>query len=345
VKFTVVRSIAVKLITALSVFVFVKNPDDLWKYILIMSAGTFMGQAMVWAFVKRFTRFVKPARQSIKIHIKPMLILFIPVVAMSVYNVLDKIMLGAMTDSVQLGFYENAQKIIFAPVGLITAFNTIMLPRISNLNARGNEKEKQRLTLLSMKYVMILAIAMTFGIAGIADRFAPWFFGGEFRAAAPLIKTLCIIIPFLSFQNVLTSQYLLPEKRDKIFTASTIVGAVINVIANIILIPHFGATGAVISTIFAETLRCLIVVIAAKNALPVGVYLKNTLFFFAAGAAMYLLVYYIGIITNLFGVTILIQVITGAGFYLGISAVYLHVTKDAFFRENIKKLTSKIRPR
>jgi O-antigen/teichoic acid export membrane protein len=337
VKFTVVRSVAVKLAAAASVFVFVKEPADLWKYILIMAFGTFAGQAMVWAFLKRFTRFVKPAWSGIKPHIKPMLVLFIPVIAFSVYDILDKIMLGAMTDKIQLGFYENSQKIILVPVGLITAFNAIMLPRISNLGAKDNEKEKSRLTLLSMKYVMLLAAAMTFGIAGIADRFAPWFFGTEFRECGLLIKTMCIIIPFLAFQNVITAQYLLPNKMDKMHTVSTIAGAVISVAANLILIPQFGAMGAVVSTILAESLRCFIVVFAAKKQLPVSVYLKNSLFFFAAGGAMYLLVRYVGIITDRFGWTILLQVIAGMVFYLGVSALYLHLTKDAFFTENLNK--------
>ncbi|MCL2697120.1 MAG: flippase [Oscillospiraceae bacterium] len=338
VKFTVIRSIAVKLLAAASVFIIVKEPADLWKYTLIMTLGTFFGQAMVWAFLRRFTKFVRPSWNGIKPHIKPLFILFLPVIALSVYNILDKIMLGAISGQIQLGFYENSQKIIFVPVGLITAFNAIMLPRISNLRARENEKEKSRLTLLSMKYVMLLAFAMTFGIAGIAGRFAPWFFGGEFKECGVLIRTLCIIIPFLSFQNVITSQFLIPNNMDKMHTVSTAAGAVINVSANLILIPQLGAMGAVISTVLAECLRCVIVAFAAKKQLPIMLYLKNSLFFLIAGIAMYALVRYVGAATDRLGVTILLQVTVGAAFYLGISAVYLHLTKDAFFTENINKI-------
>ncbi|MCL2638737.1 MAG: oligosaccharide flippase family protein [Oscillospiraceae bacterium] len=337
VKLAVVRSTAVKLLAVGCVFIFVKEPSDLWKYILIMSLGTFGGQVIVWAFLRRFTRLVRPAWSGMKLHIKPLLILFIPVIAMSVYNLLDKIMLGAISGQIQLGFYENSQKIILVPVGLITAFNAIMLPRMANLTANSGEKEKSRLTLLSMKYVMLLAVAMTFGIAGIADRFAPWFFGGEFRECGVLIRALCVIIPFLAFQNVITAQFLLPNKLDKIHTASAIAAAVVSVSANLILIPQFGAMGAVVGMISAECLRCLIVIFAAKKQLPIGVYLKNSLFFFGAGAVMYALVRYVGIAANDIYATILIQVVVGAGFYLGACAVYLHLTKDAFFTENLNK--------
>ncbi|MCL2019665.1 MAG: flippase [Oscillospiraceae bacterium] len=337
VKFTVMRSMSVRLFAFTSVFVFVKTPDDLWKYAFIMSLGTFMGQTVVWVFVRRFVTFVKPSLGGMKPHIKPLLILFLPVIAVSVYNILDKIILGAATDKIQLGFYENSQKIIIVPIGFITAFNTIMLPRISNINAKGNTAEKERLTLISVKYVMLLAFAVTFGIAAVADRFAPWFFGGEFRECAVLIKTLCLMIPFLAFQNVITSQYLIPAGKDKTYTASTIAGAVINIAANLVLIPRFGALGAVISTVLAESLRCFIVVFAAKKKLPLGVYIKNSLFFIFAGAAMYGLVIYVGIAASNLPMTILIQVMTGVGFYLLASGIYLYLTKDAFFMNNIVK--------
>jgi O-antigen/teichoic acid export membrane protein len=343
IKFTVMRSSAVKITAAACVFIFVKEPGDLWKYVLIMSLGTLTGHGVVWAFLKRFTRFVKPTLDGIKPHIKPMFLLFVPVLALSVYNILDRIILGTISGQVQLGLYENSHKIILVPLGLITALNNVMLPRISNLAAKKSEKEKNRLTLLSMKYVMLLAVAMMFGIAGIADRFAPWFFGGEFRDSGVIIRTLCILIPFLAFQNVLTSQYLIPGGRDKIHMVSTVAGAVVSVTANIILIPLFGAMGAAVSIISAECLRCIIVSIAAKKQLPVGIYLKNTLFFFAAGAAMYLLVHVVGVLTNRFGWTILLQIITGAAFYLGVSALYLHFTKDAFFAENLNKLLRRIK--
>jgi O-antigen/teichoic acid export membrane protein len=337
VAITVMRSSAVKLLAAASVFIFVRTPDDLWKYLLIMGLGTLLGQAMVWVFISRFVTVMKPSLSGMKSHIKPLLIMFIPVIALSVYNILDKIILGAIAGQTELGFYENSQKLILVPAGFITAFNAVMLPRMSNLGAKENTSEKSRLMLISMKYVMLLALAMAFGIAAIADGFAPLFFGWEFAECGVLIKTLCLIIPFLAFQNVLTAQFLIPGRRDKIYTASAAAAALINVFANLILIPRFGALGAVISTVFAECLRCIIVAAAAKNHLPVGVYIKNSLFFLAAGAVMFVLVSLIGAELGTSVVTVLIQISAGIAFYLGVCAVYFYVTKDAFFRENLKR--------
>jgi len=337
-KTIVTRNTIIKILTVACVFIFIKNKNDLWKYILIMSIGTFAGQIIVWFFLKKHTSIVKPTWNGIKPHIKPILILFIPVIATSVYNIMDKIMLGAMTDKVQLGFYENSEKIIFIPMGFIIAFNGVMIPRMSNLGAKKDKSAQNRLTLISMKYVMILAFAMMFGIAGIANGFAPLFFGEEFRNCGVLITCLCAVIPFLAFSNLIAAQYLVPNSKDKLYTISTVAGAVINIIANLILIPRFQAMGAAVGTILAESLRCIVMVIATRKALPVLTYIKNSLFFLFAGVIMFTLVRYVGFILNESIVTVLFQVVLGAALYLLLSVVFLYLKKDEFLIKNLKRI-------
>ena len=66
------------------------------------------------------------------------------------------------------------------------------------------------------------------------------------------MSVLAVIIPIVSMTNVLGRQYLLPTDRDKLFTISVCVGAVVNICCKIVLIPHFAAMGAAISTVCAE---------------------------------------------------------------------------------------------
>lgn len=75
-------------------------------------------------------------------HIEPLLILFIPAIAVSLYKYMDKIMIGAMSNKTQLGFYENAEKVINIPLTIITSFGTVMLPKMSNLVASHDRKKQ-----------------------------------------------------------------------------------------------------------------------------------------------------------------------------------------------------------
>ena len=114
-KITVTRNMIIKIATVILMFIFVHNPGDLAKYTVIMAGGTFLSQAYLWTYIFRQVDVVKVNWIDIKKHIKEVIILFIPVIAYSIYKLMDKIMLGNMTTYMQVGYYENAGKIINIP--------------------------------------------------------------------------------------------------------------------------------------------------------------------------------------------------------------------------------------
>jgi len=295
-----------------------------------------MGQLSVWLLIRKFVAFVKPSWREMKSHIKPMLILFIPIVAMSVYTQLNRIMLGNMADAVELGFFSSSNKVMSIAMGFIWALNSVLTPRIANLNAKGDEKEKRKITLTSMKYIMMLAFAMAFGISAIAHDFAPIFFGEAFEPIGILIIVLCIKLPILAFGTTLAAQYIIPHSKDRVYSASAIAAAVVSVIGNLILIPSHGAMGAAISMIAAESTRCVILTVVSRNSLPIGTFLKNSIPFPIIGIAMFFLVRFIASFLEQNTLSLFTQVTTGATFFLSISAIYLYKTKDPFFRRLVK---------
>ena len=75
-------------------------------------------------------------------YVKGNCILFIPVLAVSLYNVMDKLMLGNMSTTTEVGFYSYAEKIVQIPIAIIAALGTVLMPRISNLVVAGDNKKK-----------------------------------------------------------------------------------------------------------------------------------------------------------------------------------------------------------
>ena len=327
-KLTVTRNAIIKLITVVCTFIFVKSSEDLWLYTLILALGMFFSNLILWLFLKRYIYFSKPEWKEMKSHIKPNLVLFIPVIAISLYKVMDKIMLGAMSSMTQTGFYENSEKIINIPQGIITALGTVMLPRMSNLAAKGDKKNSQRYMNLSMEMVMLLACALCFGIAGIAPIFAPIFFGEAFRVCGELISYLSIIILFLSWANVIRTQYLIPQCQDREYIASVFLGAVVNLIINLTLIPKYGAFGAVVGTIFAEAAVALYQTVIVRKELPIGKYFVNSIYFLFIGIAMFGIIRFIGVKLGESIFTICIEIIAGGAFYLICTFVYFIKRKN-----------------
>ncbi len=340
-KITVTRNTIVRILTVICIFIFVRTREDLWIYITIMAVGNTLGQSMVWFIVRKYVQFIRPEWKEMKKHFKPMLILFIPVIAISLYKNMDKIMLGILSTKMQVGYYENAGKIINIPLGLITAVGTVMLPKMSNIIAHGQKDVAENYIRVSMKYVMIAAFAVGFGVAAISPVFTPIFFGDEFIQSDILIQGLSITIPFIAFANVLRTQFLIPNSYDKSYIISILIGAVLNIIANLLLIPKFAAKGAVIGTIIAEVSVCIFQTMAARKELPIKIYIKQSLFYLFLGLGMNFVVRYIGVLGNGSIYTLFIQVLSGIVIYLLGTVIELFISKDKIIMSIIHKKVRK----
>lgn len=340
-RVTFTRNMIVKILTVILIFSFVHKQDDLWKYIAIIAGGSFISQSMVWVVLRRYASFVRPKWSEMKVHFRPLVVLFIPVVAISLYRVLDKILLWNFSSEAQVGFFEYAERVISLPLGLITAFGTVMLPRMSNISARGDTGQVKEYISKSMYFVMFLAYALSFGLAAVSKDFAPLFFGMAYQPSGVLIACLAATIPFLAFANVIRTQYLIPQCKDNVFIASVALGALVNICANLLLIPRLQAFGASIGTLLAEITVCAVQAFAVRKELPVLGYVKNSLFFLLSGIIMYGAVYFVDSRIPMSVGGLLLQIVCGASVYLTLSFIYMYVTKNEVLLAALKKIAKK----
>ena len=290
-KLTVTRNTIIKVLSLIFIFLFVKNENDLWIYTFILSSSVLASQLFLWPFVKRYINNVKIKFSDIGKHFIPCLKLFLPVVAVAIYKVMDKTMIGWFSNMSEVGFYENAEKIISVPNAIIAALGTVMLPRMSNLYAKNKEQESKKIIEKSINLMMFLAFAMTFGLICISKNFSILFFGLGFEKSGIIIILLSITVLFLSWGNVLRTQYLIPKEYDKIYIESAFLGAIVNLILNLIFIPKYQSIGACIGTIFAELSVMLYQTISIKNELPIKKYIKDIIPFFLKSLLMFIIIY------------------------------------------------------
>lgn len=326
----------------LCAFVFVKNADDVWKYILILALGSFLSQVYLWTFVPRLVKFRKVPFSSVVGHLPQLFILFIPTVAISLYNYMDKIMVGAISGDVQLGLYENSEKIISVVFSIIAAFGTVMMPRMSNMVANGDTEGQKRSIESSMQVVLFIAFALAFGLVGVSGVFPQVFWDEEFSDCSILMALLSIIIPIKAYAQVLRTQYLIPNKMEKAYTISVCLGAVVNIIINALLIGRLGALGAVVGTVFAELTVCIVQVVYCARDLPVFSYLKHNAFFLALGILMSLTVYIAGGFLGSGVLTLLIQFVIGVVIYCVGCLIYFKVTNNRLFLDTLDTVVHKV---
>ncbi len=317
-KVTVIRNTIIKLLTVLAIFLFVRNETDLWKYVVIMSAGTLISQLALWPFLRREIVYCKPSFKGIFMHLKPNMLLFIPMIAISVYHTMDKTMLGVFSTYEQSGYYFNADKVINMPLTLITAAGTVMLPRMSALVAEGKGNEEKQLFSQTLDLFMFLTFGMSFGIAAVANEFVPIFFGSGYEECIRLLYVFAIVMVFKSLSSIIRNQYLIPNNKEKVYTYSVIVGAIINFVCNLIfLVPlKLGAMGATLGTLVAEFTTCAFYIIFTQRKISLLKPIKGTLFYIGPGLTMFFVVRMCALFHMPIIIRLLIEIVVGAGIYL-----------------------------
>ncbi|WP_058953382.1 flippase [Clostridium tyrobutyricum] len=249
---TVTRNLMVKVIGVICIFLFVKTISDLWKYVLILACSELFGQLTLWFYAPKVIDKVKLSLYDIKRHLMPSISLFIPQIATQIYLVLNKTMLGALSNTNEVGYFDMSDKITKMSLSVVTAMGVVMLPRVANTFAKGDMKKVKDYLSKSFDFASYLSVPMMFGLVGISAEFTPWFFGPGFSKTGTLICVISPVIVFIAWSNVLGIQYMMPVGKVKQFTISVTTGAVVNFILNILLIRNFQSLGTALATVFAE---------------------------------------------------------------------------------------------
>ena len=287
------RNTFVKIAAAASAFIFVKSIDHLWIYGFVWSLATLLGNLSCAAVLKGRVSYRKVSMRETLKHLRPCAVLFISVAAVSVYRKMDKVMVYNIAGKEENGFYENAEKIIYCLSGFISAIGTVMMSKVSHMQEKGQTEKIARNIDRSMNLIICMVSAMAFGVAAVADRFAPLFYRNSGYSGA-LMAPLGFTLIMIGFANVIRTQVVLPQKRDHIFVTSVCTGAVVNLIVNACLIPSMKSMGAVVGTLAAEMTVPVVQYILLRKELPYKRFMGYVLTYAVIGGIMLLCVRGVG---------------------------------------------------
>ena len=338
-KKTVIRNSIVKLIFAICIFMFVKSPNDLIKYIVIIAGANLFGNMSLWMYIPKYIQKVAIKDLHVFKHLKPTILLFIPQIAVQIYTVLDRTMLGIIIeDKSEVGFYEQAQKVVKLLLTLITSLGTVMVPRMASTFAKGDKEQLKKYMYSSFSFVFFLAFPIMAGLILISGEFVPIFFGQGYEKVAVLINVIVPITLFIGLSNIIGTQYLLPTKRQTEFSISVIVGAIVNFILNIIVIKKYASIGASITTVIAEFLVTAVQFYFVRKEIDIKTVLRLSKNNIIATVIMFVIVYITTKVLTLHGIySIIIQITEGCIIY----GIILILLKDSFVNDVLNKVNEK----
>lgn len=333
------RNVIFKIINIIFIFVAVRNKNDIIIYVAGMCILELLSNLSIWLYLPKYVD--KPCIRELHpfSHLHATIALFVPTVATTIYTALDKTMLNSITGAtIENGYYEQASKISKMVLTLITSLGAVMLPRIGRAFSENKMDEVKDLLYKSFRFVWFLGIPLCFGLMGIAHNFSPWFYGEGYDKVPNLLIILALLIPIIGVSNVIGIQYLITTKREHLLTRSVCIGAIVNFVFNMILIPHAYSYGAAIASVISELIISVIQLWYIRKELDIVKIFRLTPKYLISGIIMLLILVFMN---GIFASGILytcIMIISGFITYM----LCLLLLKDAFLSEIISGIKEKI---
>lgn len=250
----VLKNTAVKLVSVVLILLWVKNPGDLWKYMLIMSVSTMLGSFVFWFDIHRYVGGPVKHFYKYRTTLEAIITLLIPQIATQIYTSLDKPILGLFRNSTQVAFYDNSQRISNMVLGIVTSISLVIMPKMAS-----EGKKAQRVVLKkSLEATIMLGTLFAVIIMANTKEFVPFFFGRKFIPMTPLMFFFTLTIIMIPTGGVFANQFALANHRDRDYAIPVIVGAVLEIILSYFLDRFYGATGAMIAILVTELIVLLL---------------------------------------------------------------------------------------
>ena len=261
-EYITLRTIAFQIISLLLMFSLVKSPDDYLKYAAI-SVFSSSGANIVNIFYrKKFCKISFTKNMNWKKHFKPILLLFVMILAQTIFSSADQTMLGIMKGDYEVGIYSTAHKIENIISQVVSSLAWVVMPRMSFYFAEGNYEKINGMLKKTLLLLMCIGIPTIAGVCALSKEIVMIIGGESYLDAALPLRILMFSFAFsLIGGSFLGNMVLLPSKNENTYMWICCVTAIFNAVLNYILIPHGGAKAAAFTTALSSLLIMILLLL------------------------------------------------------------------------------------
>ncbi len=325
-KYVAIRGFIVRSISIVFLFTLVKTKDDILWYGVYSVLGVLGGNILNFIRLRKYIgikdidfHMLHPLR-----HIKPVLLVFSLNVIISIYIQLNNILLGFMSSETAVGYFTAATKLLTAAMSISSALGCVMVPRASNLIAENKKEEFKAVIQKSYDFIIAFTVPLYFGLIFTSRSAVLLLSGSSFEPAILASQIVAGNIISVSLSNIMGLQVLYPMGKISIVILCTFIGAVVNVILNVLLIPYYGHIGTAVAYVLAEISVTVSMFIIGRKYFPIRFFKRQHFNSVFASLLMLIMLYYIATLRYGNIVTFVLMLITGSFIY----SVTLIVLRD-----------------
>ena len=250
-KYIAARTIFVKILFVISVFLFVKTETDVKLYYFLV-ALTWAGNGITnFIYAKKYVSFNFTLKIN-KAIIGSFFTLGVYWFMNSMYTTLNVAFLGFATNDIEVGYYTTANKLLTVIMTMFTALTSVMVPRVSVALKSNDNSEAKALIRKAINALMLFAIPLIFFVFPFSQELIYLMSGKGYEGATTPLQIMTPLFFLVGYDQIIVLQTLLPMGKDKDILRNSILAASVGIISNIFLTLNFGKNGSAIVLILAE---------------------------------------------------------------------------------------------
>ena len=255
-----IRTIFLQLISLVSIFTFVKGSGDAKIYAILTVAPQLATAILNSRKIYQFLELRSITKKHLIPDLKKSSLFLLSSLAISVYTSLDTIILGRYGDHSELGIYALSKRISLAGITGSTALGTVLVSKLTSLNAKGQQQQETILLQKSLLFLLFLSLPASLGLM-LLSRDVVLIFGGErYLASNTSLLILSANVFIVSLAHISLNQILIPSNKETYALRSWLFGAICGSLLGALLIPRFGNIGAALTCTISEF--CVLVIAA-----------------------------------------------------------------------------------
>ena len=246
------RALFFQILSILLMFLFVKSEDDLYVYAMISALSGVGGYICNYFHSRKFVRISLTRDINLKKYFRPLLTFFSSNLTTTIFVNSDQTMLGLMCGDYYVGLYAIAVKVYNVFKNIFTSILFVVIPRICILDGQGKEEDRNQLSEMTLKSILVLVLPMSVGIFAVADKTVLIVAGAEYFDGTSALRILAVSVFASSLASYMTYIHIVPSGYDKILLLGSSISAGVNIVLNIFMIPLWQHNGAAFTTFVSE---------------------------------------------------------------------------------------------
>lgn len=269
--FITIASVGFQALAVVLMFIFVKTSDDVGAYAAITTFANAGVNVIYRLYSKKYCSIKYKLSNTLRQHIKPIMILFSTSVTATVYVNSGTTVLGFLAGDYYVGLYSVSSKIYTIVKQVILAIVVVAMPRASSYVAlKSTDRLKSFLNNI-FNLLLLLCIPALCGMIMLSKEMVELVAGRDYFDSTIGLQLLSVALIFSVISSFSANCVLVVNRFENYVLKATAISCIVNILSNILLIPMFKQNAAAFSTLLSESIMAIMCFKKACSIIPITI--------------------------------------------------------------------------